>query len=210
MAGGLLSSLTLSYDIVGIIDWEVTYAAPAGFLAGPPWWITGTEPFEWNEEDGRHFNGKWEMFVAELEEEERVRGETEHEVSRSMKRCMADGTFWYNLAIRESMKLAEVIRHCVDTEPFRSFWTERAVEDDLARLAGFMDGPGLLSGASLARIATILENLLPANTQRGMHRYNGRVPQRPACLTETVDMSNEDNNEDECSFTGSSFHMPSL
>lgn len=118
-----------SYDIVAIIDLEFTYAAPASFLCSPPWWLTGTEPFEWNKEDEQDFEVKLKMFLIELEEEETARGEAGHTLSNLMRRCMDDGTFWYNMAVRESMKLAEIMRHCIHTEPFQSFKnTQSSVE----------------------------------------------------------------------------------
>lgn len=108
-----------SYTIVAVIDWEFCYAAPATFLCSPPWWFTGTEPFEWNDHDLVDYNANLEVFLKLLEEEEGcyALGDT---LSSLMRESRRDGTFWYNLAIWESFPLAEVMRHCLATEPFQN------------------------------------------------------------------------------------------
>ncbi|KAK8169765.1 hypothetical protein IWX90DRAFT_189142 [Phyllosticta citrichinensis] len=110
-----------SFNIVGIIDFEFTYVAPASFLGSPPWWLAGTDPFEWNDEDKKDYEAKMEIFLAELEEEETVPGDHAHALSRFMRECWADGSFWYNVAVRVSVKLPQVMTHCLRIEPFRSF-----------------------------------------------------------------------------------------
>jgi hypothetical protein len=36
-------------QIVGVIDWEFTYAAPVKFSYAPPWWLVIKRPEYWNE-----------------------------------------------------------------------------------------------------------------------------------------------------------------
>ncbi|KAK8213130.1 kinase-like domain-containing protein [Phyllosticta paracitricarpa] len=121
-----------SYDILAIIDFEFTYAAPASFLGSPPWWLAGTEPFEWNDHDKKDYEAKMDMFIDELEQEETARNDHAHALSRFMRQCWANGFFWYNVAVRESVKLPQVMMHCLHIEPFRSFLQKPAwdAEDD--------------------------------------------------------------------------------
>lgn len=104
-----------SYTIVAILDWEFCYAAPSTFLCSPPWWLIGTEPFEWSNRDLENYDAKLDVFLKLLEEEEGG-----HTLSSLMREFRRDGTFWYNLALRESFPLAEVMRHCLDTKPFQN------------------------------------------------------------------------------------------
>lgn len=104
-----------------MIDWEFCYTAPASFLSSPPWWLIGTEPFEWKEEDVQDYEAKLEVFLKVLEEEEDRIG-AKRTLSSLMRKCKHDGTFWYNLAIREYFPLARIMKHCVYTHPFRTQW----------------------------------------------------------------------------------------
>ncbi|KAJ9130316.1 Phosphotransferase enzyme family protein [Pleurostoma richardsiae] len=115
-----------SNRILAVLDWEFSYAAPASFLYSPPSWLIGSEPFEWKDEDVRIYKGKVEIFLRLLEEEEDCCG-LGRTLSSLMRESMRDGTFWYNLAIRESFPLADLMEHCLDAEPF----SEVAPPDDL-------------------------------------------------------------------------------
>ncbi|KAK8247831.1 hypothetical protein HDK77DRAFT_210593 [Phyllosticta capitalensis] len=124
-----------SFDILAIIDLEFTYAAPASFLGSPPWWIVGTEPFEWDDEDKKDYGVKVDMFIDELEKEEKSR-KVEQTHSQFMRQCWSDGSFWYNFAVRECSELKDVMKLCLDMEPFRSFLQKPSwdTEDDIEKI----------------------------------------------------------------------------
>lgn len=39
--------LNADLEVVGVIDWEFTYAAPAEFSSAPPWWLLLEQPEYW-------------------------------------------------------------------------------------------------------------------------------------------------------------------
>ncbi|KAF2691827.1 hypothetical protein K458DRAFT_381672 [Lentithecium fluviatile CBS 122367] len=119
--------LDKSYAIVAIIDWEFCYAATAAFFCSPPWWLTGTEPFEWSDGDLEKYDAKLEVFLELLEEE--GRHGLKHTLFSLMRKFRQDGIFWYNLAIRESFPLAGVMRHCLDTKPFQNLQSPDDLEE---------------------------------------------------------------------------------
>ncbi|RDA84849.1 hypothetical protein CP532_2069 [Ophiocordyceps camponoti-leonardi (nom. inval.)] len=107
-----------SYRIVAVLDWEFCYVAPQGFLCAPPYWLIGSEPFEWKESDVVFYKEKVDLFLELLEEEEE-RCRVDHTLSRLMRESMRDGSFWYNMAIRESFPLSDVMVHVKDIDVFQ-------------------------------------------------------------------------------------------
>lgn len=97
------------YNILAVIDWEFCYAAPSSFLKSPPLWLIGTDPFEW--EDTQEYESRLHTFLEVLEDEENVAG-FDCQLSSCMRRSWADGTFWYNTAVREPFLLAKIMKHC--------------------------------------------------------------------------------------------------
>lgn len=63
--------LDANLQIVGVIDWEFTYAAPAEFLFAPPWWLLLEQPEYWpngmNEWSYMH-ETRMQTFLKALEE----------------------------------------------------------------------------------------------------------------------------------------------
>lgn len=107
-----------SYQIVAVLDWEFCYVAPQSFLCSPPSWLIGSEPFEWKDNDISFYKDQVNLFLELLEEEE-DRYRVDHSVSCLMRESMRDGTFWYNLAIRESFPLSDIMSHCQDIGVFQ-------------------------------------------------------------------------------------------
>ncbi|KAK8863110.1 phosphotransferase family protein [Apiospora arundinis] len=61
--------------VVGVIDWEFAYAAPAQFSYDPPWWLLLREPEEWLEGNPRlwlkAYEPRLQVFLRALEGEEK-------------------------------------------------------------------------------------------------------------------------------------------
>lgn len=104
------------YEIVAIIDWEFCYAAPSTFLKCPPNWLIGEEPFEW--EDSQNYEAHLLTFLELLEQEELAAG-FDNDFSACMRKYWGDGTFWFNMAVLESLPLAKVMKHCWHLFPNR-------------------------------------------------------------------------------------------
>ncbi|KPM40386.1 hypothetical protein AK830_g6187 [Neonectria ditissima] len=60
--------------VVGVIDWEFAYAAPAQFSSDPPWWLLLKYPEYWPGGYGdwmEAYEPRFETFISVLEEEEK-------------------------------------------------------------------------------------------------------------------------------------------
>ena len=100
-------------NIVGVIDWEFAYVAPAQFSYDPPWWLLIMKPQDWEEvKDGgcrykewmRVYEPKLEIFLRVLREEEfNVRGGAANgrPLSQRMKESWDSGAWILNYAIRD-------------------------------------------------------------------------------------------------------------
>lgn len=61
-------------QVVGVIDWEFAYAAPAQFSSDPPWWLLLKYPEYWPGGYGdwmEAYEPRFRTFIAVLEEEEK-------------------------------------------------------------------------------------------------------------------------------------------
>lgn len=80
-------------DVVGVIDWEMSYFAPASFHDNPPWWLIINKPefFEkgisaWVKEYERHLP----LFLEAVEQEEARLGETKEKVDDGLATLHSD------------------------------------------------------------------------------------------------------------------------
>lgn len=97
--------------ILAVLDWEFSYSAPASFLQSPPSWLIGLEPFEFEEDDLRDYDQKLDLFIELLSREE---GEAHcgNDLSTAMRKFRDDGTFWFNIAVREPFPLKRIMQQC--------------------------------------------------------------------------------------------------
>ncbi|PYI21878.1 hypothetical protein BO99DRAFT_471807 [Aspergillus violaceofuscus CBS 115571] len=94
-----------SLRIVGVLDWEFTYAAPSQFAASIPWWLLLRRPHSLLEQDGpdaffESFLPKANIYLEALAERERTRGLTESDdrLSVRMRRSIEDRSAWFTVA----------------------------------------------------------------------------------------------------------------
>ncbi|KID85054.1 phosphotransferase family protein [Metarhizium guizhouense ARSEF 977] len=100
--------------VVGVIDWEFAYAAPASFSSDPPWWLLLKSPEYW---PGGYdswmevYEPRLNTFLRVLEEEERetkaqnslsCTKDTEVPLSQLMRRSWERKTWMINYAARNS------------------------------------------------------------------------------------------------------------
>lgn len=93
--------LNSNLDIVGVIDWEFTYSAPAEFSHSPPWWLLLEQPEYWD--DGmddwtRKYQDRLGIFLKTLREHEDAevknpRLKEEERLSVPMQRSWENGDF---------------------------------------------------------------------------------------------------------------------
>jgi len=112
--------------VTGVIDWEVSYAAPAEFTYVAPWWLLFESPEAW-EPDLNQFVARYaprlELFLKVLRvcEEEQIRNRTLMESQRlsgRMAHSMEDGLFWFCLAARKSFMFGDIYWTFLDEKYF--------------------------------------------------------------------------------------------
>lgn len=93
--------------IVGVIDWEWSYAGPCQLFCSPPHWLLLDSPNYWFKDDNSvatRYEKSLEMFLRILEEEE---GAIFRDVplierpSALMRECKEDGRMWFHCIIRQ-------------------------------------------------------------------------------------------------------------
>jgi len=93
--------------IVGVIDWEWSYAGPCQLFCSPPHWLLLDSPNYWFKDDNSvatMYEKFLEMFLRILEEEE---GAILRDVplderpSALMRECKEDGRMWFHCIIRQ-------------------------------------------------------------------------------------------------------------
>lgn len=92
-------------DVLGVIDWEFTYAAPAQFSLNPPWWLLLESPEAWdagidNWEDS--YKNKLRIWFSALEEAEQEMRPDSFLLSEYMRQSWETGRFWLDYAARKS------------------------------------------------------------------------------------------------------------
>lgn len=96
-------------QIVGVVDWEFTYAAPVEFSHAPHWWLLLEQPEYWP--DGIEawtevYETHLQTFLKVLREEEDAaidhgRLKDEQRLSRPMQQSWESGDYWVAYAARK-------------------------------------------------------------------------------------------------------------
>ncbi|KAG2414863.1 hypothetical protein HFD88_006051 [Aspergillus terreus] len=134
----VLANSQFNYAVVGAIDWEFSYAAPAEFVYSPPSWLLLERPEYWEEgldDWARVYDQRLPVFLEELRMREDVaveRGiisETDR-LSDRMKDSWVNGNFWANYAARRSWAFDKIYWAKID----RRFYGNGGVEDRMGLL----------------------------------------------------------------------------
>jgi hypothetical protein len=127
--------------VVGVLDWEFSYAAPVEFAYAPPWWLLIEKPEYWPEglEDWtKVFECRLEIFVRELikcEDTTIGRGEMSEaqRLSGPMKDSWGSGDFWIMYAASHSFAFDAIYWQKIDPRFFgptndpEDAWKQRLV-----------------------------------------------------------------------------------
>ncbi|ATY63204.1 phosphotransferase family [Cordyceps militaris] len=101
--------LDRNYQIVAVIDWEFSYAAPSEFSFAPPWWLLLEQPEEWRaglDSWTAAYNERLPVFLAAMAAEEDAcmaagRLTEDQRLSGRMGASWASGEFWTVYAARK-------------------------------------------------------------------------------------------------------------
>jgi hypothetical protein len=137
--------------IVGVLDWEFSYAAPVEFTYAPPWWLLIEKPEYWPEgldDWTRAYESRLKTFLRGMIKCEDVaieKGEMSHteRLSGPMKDSWESGDFWIMYAASHSFAFDAIYWQKIDPRFFgptndpQNSWKERLVllsDDDSAEM----------------------------------------------------------------------------
>jgi hypothetical protein len=129
--------------VVGVVDLEWSYIGPAQLFGSAPWWLLQDRPInpEWDctgDEPPPKIAARYfkclEIFIRVLEEEEaKMPGHEERELSSLVKWSQASGSMWLHMLLSSgfndhwSFPFTQLRRHLGDAE-----WAKREEEFDIA------------------------------------------------------------------------------
>ncbi|PWY80878.1 phosphotransferase family protein [Aspergillus sclerotioniger CBS 115572] len=123
--------LNADLQIVGVIDWEFTYAAPAEFSSAPPWWLLLEQPEYWPgglEEWTGIYDYRLKTFLKVLIAREDTlidsgRLSEDRRLSGPMRQSWQSGDFWVSYAVRKSFAFDAIFWQKLDERFFGSTTT---------------------------------------------------------------------------------------
>ncbi|OOF91465.1 hypothetical protein ASPCADRAFT_177528 [Aspergillus carbonarius ITEM 5010] len=134
----VLANSQYNYAVVGAIDWEFSYVAPAEFVYSPPAWLLLERPEYW--QDGlddwaRAYQKRLPLFLEELQLREDMaiqRGIISEgdRLSQHMKKSWESGDFWVTYAARRSWAFDKIYWSKID----RRFFGTGNLQDRLTLL----------------------------------------------------------------------------
>ncbi|KAE8351353.1 phosphotransferase family protein [Aspergillus coremiiformis] len=114
--------LDSKYQIVGIVNWEFTYAAPTEFTSSPPWWLLLEKPEFWPggiSNWTQAYEHAFHIFLSALRSQEEVainKGNMTRNkrLSACMEHEWATGRFWVIYAATRSFAFDPIFRQVLD------------------------------------------------------------------------------------------------
>ncbi|KAL2871409.1 phosphotransferase family protein [Aspergillus lucknowensis] len=131
--------LNENMQIVGVVDWEFTYAAPAEFSYAPPWWLLIEKPEYWPkgiEDWTTVFDYRLKTFLKVMKNREDIaiqegRLTEDQRLSGHMGQSWESGDFWIMYAVLHSFAFDTIYWRKIDprffgpTENPEEAWKER-------------------------------------------------------------------------------------
>lgn len=131
--------LNESMQIVGVVDWEFTYAAPVEFSYAPPWWLLIEKPEFWPkgiDDWTKVFDNRLKTFLRVMKNREDTaiqqgRLKENQRLSGPMQESWESGDFWIIYAVLHSFAFDAIYWQMIDprffgpTETPEEAWKER-------------------------------------------------------------------------------------
>lgn len=156
--------------VVGVIDWEFAYAAPAEFTSDPPWWLLLLEPESWPggyREWMKAYEPRFNTFIRVLEAEEAKMemlydgGTAAEPLSTSMRRSWAERDWMVSYAVRDSWAFDFIWWKFLDER----YFGPNEDQDHRARLH-------LLTEAQKARLSELVAAKADERADRGIFEWD--------------------------------------
>ena len=114
------------FTVMGVIDWEYTYVAPAEFTYAAPWWLLFEAPEDWEPDLNEflsRFTPRLALFLSILQsiEDKQIQMQLMDEsqrLSKKMAQSMENGVFWFCLAARKSYMFDDIYWTFLDRKHF--------------------------------------------------------------------------------------------
>ncbi|KAI9760397.1 MAG: hypothetical protein M4579_001693 [Chaenotheca gracillima] len=141
-----------NYNIVGLGDWEFTYAAPPEYQCCLASWLILSKPYDWSLEDYNIYSVQLKRFLEILEEEENQRSSMDLDLrgvrlSSVIRKGWEDGTFWFVLCTRSGIFFDDLWERFRKFDPVNFFLQSVEARKDVLGV----DHPDTLS--SMANLA---------------------------------------------------------
>jgi len=110
--GNILVNNYKDLQIVAVVDWEWSWAAPYQMLYSPPRWLLLKPPIDWDREQlpelMERYKSCFQVYIRVFEEEESkmecVQAEASQKMSFFMRSAMDDGKLWFHELIYSSFE----------------------------------------------------------------------------------------------------------
>ncbi|KFH43666.1 hypothetical protein ACRE_055790 [Hapsidospora chrysogenum ATCC 11550] len=162
--------------IVGVVDWEFTYAAPVEFSHSPPWWFLLIMPEEWPDgldDWATKYEPRLATFLRALESKEREfmewgRIDKSQVLSAPMRRSWDTGDFWTAYAARKSWAFDGIFWRTLDERFFGDCGKQAAAMEEFVERKMREKEEGTLIDCT----SIILIRLTTSETARGHTKPN--------------------------------------
>lgn len=139
--------LDANLQIVGVIDWEFSYAAPNEFTFAPPWWLLLEQPEYWKEGLGdwiEKYEARLPIFLKAMVNCEDAaiasgRLQEDQRLSCEMRESWATGDFWTVYAARKNFAFDCVYWKQLDQRFFGADEQNTPPEDMWMKRVGLLD-----------------------------------------------------------------------
>ncbi|KAH8668690.1 hypothetical protein BX600DRAFT_487265 [Xylariales sp. PMI_506] len=114
-------------ELLGVVDWEFTYAGPTQFVLDSPWWLLLDAPETWDSgivDWANIYRRRLEIWLSAMEEAEKNIAPGSLLLSPYMRESWETGRFWLNNAARNSWAFDTIYWKYLDER----FFGEREVD----------------------------------------------------------------------------------
>ncbi|KAK2813725.1 hypothetical protein FQN50_000123 [Emmonsiellopsis sp. PD_5] len=160
-------------NVVAVIDWEFTYAAPCEYTCTPPWWLLLETPEDWTSgitDWKNNYEPRLDIFLRAMKRQEDISirngvlSESQR-LSDQMRENWDNGNFWLCYGMRKSWAL-DIVWPYLDRKLFGG---NEALEDRIALLDS-EKRTGLLTEVELQEIKTLTRKKMEMEMEQSQRR----------------------------------------
>lgn len=161
--------------VIGLIDWEFSYAGPTQFALDSPWWLLLDVPEMWDggiEDWVCVYERRLETWLSAMAEAEKDMEAGSMLLSAYMRESWATGRFWLNYAARKSWAFDTIYWKYLDER----FFGERREDVPMEEL--WKTRLSLLTEAERAALEPLVQTKLEESRERRLIEWDGEEARR--------------------------------